>query len=613
MESLERPGTGHRAAMVAALLGVLAYANSIANDFAYDDRLIVAGNGDIHRLGTLASTLTEPYWPNQYGQQLGLWRPVTTLVHGLQWALWDGDPAGFHAVNVLLHGLASGLLVFLLGHLMPPAAALTAGLLFAAHPVHTEAVANVVGMAELLAAALYLGACAVAVRAPGRMRPGPLLGVLCLYLLATLAKESAVTLPGAVLLLDCARRDVRLSQIGRYLKERGPLHAALAAVACLALAGRVAVLDGVASALPPLGAEALASGEVPRVWTVLGTWPVLLRLLFLPLDLSADYAPGVTLLARGWTPESALGLGIGLGALGVAWATWRTGGMTPSRLAPRSAGFGVLWFVITIAPVSNLPFLTGVLVAERTLYLPSAGYCAAVGWMLAGLCRERPRAGAALLAVVLLFFLFRTVDRNPAWRDNATVFATLIREHPESGRAQWVLGDMHFARGNHREGLAAYRRAIGLLGASYPLLAEVGRRLNAAGYERAGEHVLRSAWRRHPMFELAPARLAILYDRQGRWHLAEEAARAALDADPTNPIHAHILARALRVQGRLAEAIEARRTVVRLGETHPRQLEWLAELEREHARSGEGAAAGAPAAVSNRGVGNQPKDQSRTN
>lgn len=254
--------------------------------------------------------------------------------------------------------------------------------------------------------------------------------------------------------------------------------------------------------------------------------------------------------------------------------------MDPRRLAPRSAGFGILWFVISALPVSNLLFLTGVLLAERTLYLPSVGFCAGAGWALVGLQRERPWMGAALLASVVLTFLCRTVDRNPVWRDNATVFSTLIREHPESGRAQWLLGDVHFARQEERQGLAAYRRAIGLLGGSYSLLSEVGRRLYAAGHDRAGEHLLRSAWEQHPELGSAPALLSILYDRQERWRLAEEAARAALVTEPTSVVHAHILARSLRAQGRFPEAMDARRAVIRLGETHPQQFRWLEEIRR---------------------------------
>ena len=183
-------------AAVAALAGLAAFANSIGNDFAYDDRLIVLGNESIQRLETLPGTFMEPYWPNRYGREMGLWRPVATWVYGLQWALWDGDPTGFHLVNVVLNSLCAALVVLLLGQLVPALAAAVGGILFAVHPVHAEVVANVVGMAELLSASLYLGACLVVVRSGGRMRAGSLMVVGGLFLLAALVKESAVTLPG---------------------------------------------------------------------------------------------------------------------------------------------------------------------------------------------------------------------------------------------------------------------------------------------------------------------------------------------------------------------------------------------------------------------------------
>ena len=535
-------------AAVAALAGLAAFANSIGNDFAYDDRLIVLGNESIQRLETLPGTFMEPYWPNRYGREMGLWRPVATWVYGLQWALWDGDPTGFHLVNVVLNSLCAALVVLLLGQLVPAPAAAVGGILFAVHPVHAEVVANVVGMAELLSASLYLGACLVVVRSGGRMRAGSLMVVGGLFLLAALVKESAVTLPGTVLLLDAARTTLRLGDVKGYLRERWPLYAVLALVMAGVFAGRVAVLGSVADAFPPMGAEVLAEGEVPRIWTVLATWPEVLRLLLFPLDLSADYTPEVIPVAYGWTARSALGLVLGLAVLVVAWGTWRTGRLSTDRLAPRALGLGILWFVVTVLPVSNLFFLTGVLLAERTLFLPSVGLAAGAGWMLVQFHREHPRIGAAVTVAAILLLCGRTIVRNPVWKDSSTVFETLIREHPESGRAQWLIGDLHFNRGEHEDGLMAYRRAIGMLGESYTLMSEVGRRLVFAGLDEAGERVLGRAWSRHPEFGLAPSILAALYDRQGRWRLAEDASRAALAVEPNNLMQSRLLARARAAQ-----------------------------------------------------------------
>ncbi len=573
-------GIGLRAAaLVAVLAAVVAFANSVGNDFAYDDRLIVAGNEAIRNLETLPRTFAEPYWPDRHGRELGLWRPVATWVYGLQWALWDGRPAGFHLVNVLLNGVAAAFVVLLLGGLMPVSAALPAGLLFAVHPVHVEAVANVVGMAELLSADLYLGACLVALRYPGRMGAGPLAAVAGLFLAATLAKESAVTLPGAVLLIDAARRDLRVDQLRAYLVERWPLYAVLAGSVTLMLAGRLAVLGAVADPRPPLGAEILAAGEVPRLWTVLGTWPEIFRLLFLPLDLAADYSPRVIPVAYGWNARNVCGVLIGMVVLGIAWWGSRRGPLTRGRLTPAALGFGIVWFIGTALPTSNLLFLTGVLLAERTLFLPSVGFAAAAGWMLAQLRRERPRSGTLVTVAVLSLMLCRTIVRNPTWKDNAAVFATLLREHPESGRAQWIAGDMFFARGDHAQGLAAYRRAIGTLGGGYTLLAQIGRRLVAEGLDRPAGHVLHRAWRDRPELGLAPSLLAVLHDRQGRWKLAEAAARAAIAVEPESTVQMHLLARSLAAQGRIGEAIEFRSRVIELGEDRSGQWKWLAELE----------------------------------
>ena len=545
-------------AVVAASAAVLAFANSLGNDFAYDDLPVLAANEDIHSLTTLSGTALKPYWPNRQGRALGLWRPVTTWVLGLQWTLWRGNPTGFHAVNILLNGTAAALVAILLGRLLPPSAALFGALVFAVHPVHVEAVANVVGLSELLAANAYLGACLLVTGRRRRLGIPRLAATGGLFLVAVLSKESAVTLPGAVLLIDAAREDPRLSAMGPYLKERLVLYTVLALVTAVFLMGRVLVLGGIADPLPPLGAEILASGEVPRIWTVMNTWPEVFRLLFFPLELSSDYTPGVIPVSYGWTARNGLGMVLALTALVVAWRTWRSAPLTPRRSSPRAAGFGVLWFIITALPTANLLFLTGMLLAERTLFLPSVGLAAGAGWMLAQLARERPRVGVLAAVTALSLLLCRTIARNPTWRDNAAVFSTLLRDRPESGRAQWVIGDTYFALGEHGPGLAAYRRAMGRIGGSYALLVEIGRNLLAERLDQSAEHVLSRAWRDYPQYGAAPALLAVLHDRQGRWVLSEASSRAALRVKPHDGVQLHLLARSLEAQGRAHEAIAVR-------------------------------------------------------
>ena len=119
------------AAFLSAAAAILLSANSVLNDFAYDDRLVIIENELVQDLSTLPEAMVSPYWPGEFGRDLGLWRPVTTGLFGLQWALWDENPAAFHALNVLLHGAVTALVVLLLAELAPLALAFVAGLFFA--------------------------------------------------------------------------------------------------------------------------------------------------------------------------------------------------------------------------------------------------------------------------------------------------------------------------------------------------------------------------------------------------------------------------------------------------------------------------------------------------
>jgi len=561
-------------------LAVGVYFNASANEFAYDDNLIVLENTGIQSLDSLPKAMLEPYWPGRYGQGLGLWRPVATGLFGLEWALFDGNPVGFHVVNVLLHSGVTVLVVLLLGEILPVPAALVGGLLFAVHPVHVEAVANVVGVAEILAAFFFLWACLLIMRGGERIGGGRLAAILALYAFAFLTKESAITLLGMVLLLDSSRADIRIRDLGVYLRSRWALYAGMLVVAVAVLWGRYLVLGSLAHPFAPLGASILE--EIPRIWTVAATWPHVVRLLFLPLDLSVDYGPAVIPIAYGWNASNVTGAVLVFGALLVALFSWRRGPLGTRQASPRAIGWGVVWFVITLAPTANIVFLSGILLSERTLYLPSVGFVAALAWGLLSFWAVRPRLAPVLVAAILLFGVVRTWTRTPTWQNNMEVFHRLTADHPEAGRSQWVLGDSHMTVGQVEEGLRAYRVAIGILGGHYNLLVGVSRNLISAGYDDAAAFLLRYAWEQRPEFGVAPGLLAHIYDKKGEYPEAEEAARYSLAKDSTDPVLYHTLARALQAQGKTREAIEARWGAIRYGEGgHMEQWVWLAELYRE--------------------------------
>ena len=566
------------AAFLAGAAAVLLSVNSVLNDFAFDDLPVVIQNTSIQDLGTLPKALVSPYWPNEYGRDLGLWRPLATAFYGIQWAFWGENPAMFHALNVVLHGVVTALVVLVLAELAPLGLAFVAGLLFAVHPVHVEAVANVVGLAEVLSSALYLGACLIFLRAGQRLTLLRGATITLLFVLAFLSKESAITLPGVLFLLDGARDNVRLKEALSYVRRRWAIYASLTAATGVILTARYAVLGSVASPLAPLGA-ALLQDDVARIWTVATTWPHYFRLLFFPLDLSADYSPAVIPLAFNWTLSGILGALLLLGTLGLALRLWGTQTLSVDRTPPRLFSFGVLWLVITLSPVSNVLFLSGVLLAERTLYLPSVGFVLLLAWIGGELYKERRRVAEGALILVLTLMAVKTVTRNATWRNNFIVFDTLIREHPESGRAQWLVGDAQYIVGNTKAGNGAYRITISLLNGSYPVLVEVGRRLLVNGQTDAAKALFLRAWDEYPDKGIAPQLLAGIYHAERDYPAAIEAAEVAVAYyDSQDLLSNHLLAHSLAAEGRWNESVRARRRTIEAGEGHRwQQWYWLAE------------------------------------
>jgi hypothetical protein len=561
MTRLRSPLSDPRAAcLVVGLVAALVYANSLWNQFAYDDVHIIVDNPRIHSLATLPSALTVPYWPDAYGQELGLWRPATTASLGLLHVLGGGSAVVFHAANVLGHAAASVLVLLLCAAVMPLGAALVGGLVFAVHPVHVEAVSNLVGLAEILSAVTVLLACLVHIKGPPTTTWPRALALGGLYAVAFGAKESGVTLPGLILLVDAARQRLGFADLSAYVRDRWRAYVVMGVVAVALLVGRFMVLGSVANPFAPLGADLLA--QVPRIWTLGEVWTHYVRLWVLPLDLYADYSPNVIPISFDWHAGNVAGVFAALSILCVSLYAWRRGDLAPASTSARAAAFGFVWFLIAISPTANAFFLTGVVLAERTLYLPSVGLAMATGWLISALARARPRAAVGVLALMLTFFAVRTWTRTPSWHDNQTFFTTLLNDAPHSGRAQWILGDEFLKAGNVSQGLLSYRLAVNMLGGHYVLMTDISQRLMEIERWSSAEALLMGAWRDRPEFALAPSLLAWTRAQYGDAEGTERFVRASLALYDQDPTRHHLLAWALAVQGRWDEAAAARARAV---------------------------------------------------
>ncbi len=315
-----------RAGFLVAFLAVAAYANSLGNGFAYDDEGIIVQNPVVTEgnwLGALSST----WWPEAQ-EGTGLYRPLTAASFALEWKLFQGSPLGYHALNLVFHAAGSILVFLLLLELATLPGALFGAALFAIHPLHTEAVANVVGRGELYAAVPYLLACILYWKGRqwrGIRRVGRLLGLGALYLLSLAGKEIGVTLPGVLVLLElfapALEGDRSVPTLQRLGREAATF--LLLGVVLLAyLSARFVILG-------TLGGELEAPifqlvGSRARVLTAIAVWFQYARLLLFPLDLASDYDPGVLFPSEGLDGGVLLGAGV---LLVLAWSairSWRT-------------------------------------------------------------------------------------------------------------------------------------------------------------------------------------------------------------------------------------------------------------------------------------------------
>lgn len=565
----EPPPPGRAAALV-VLLALSAYGNSLGNGFAFDDVLIIEENPVVTE-SDIGAAMATPYWPRAV-EGTGLYRPVAVASYAAEWRLFGGDARGFHAVSIVSHGIASLLVFMLLLEFFSTGGALAGASIFAVHPVHTEAVANVVGRAELYTAIFYLAACLLFWRGArwrgGGRRVARLLGVALLYALALGSKEMGVTLPGVLLLLTLFRADG--TPLLKRLAGELPLFALTAAVLAAYLGLRFSVLGSVAGEIPAAVLAGLTTGE--RLLTAISLWSQYARLMFFPLALAVDYAPGVLYPAATFDAE-VFGGALNLVALLVGVAV-----LVKTR--PFIA-LGILWFLVTILPVSNVLFSTGTLLAERTLYLPSVGLSLAVAGATVAIA-ERGRTPRTLGMVVIMLvgtaFLVRTVLRNPSWLSTFTVMETLARDHPESHRALRARAKGLVRIGDSEAAAEFFDGAVELAPLNYPLLVEVADFYGGREQWERAETLLVTGVRAYPRQTAAWQLMArhLILQRRGR-DAHSVALRGLEQAGRDRELWA-LVSESYVVKGDLPAAIRAREAALAVDPESQDDWDRLAEL-----------------------------------
>lgn len=423
---------------VAALLifaALLAYANSFANDFVWDDASSILLHQDVQNPANILQLFTKDQ--HAYGRGQGnFYRPLVSLTFMIDtWLSRPVVPEGvqqptqlllspfiFHVSNTLWHA-AAAIAFFALMTIAgaPRPIRVLAPLLYVVHPLHTEAVTYISGRADPMAGALVLGAlcCALAFSANRNVVWSSIL-----FVAALLSKESATIYPFLLLLAVLVLRPALKSDEAGTTAKRSFL---LPLISAGVIVGVYAALRFTVLRFASRG-ESVTSSLMQRVTEAGQAFALYVKLMVVPTNLHMERTlEGVP----GWAAAAGWVLIIAFAATAfVAYTAKR------ERLA-----FALGFFLITWLPISGI-FPLNAPMAEHWMYLPMLGFIWAlfeIVWMLAGATVLRYPAYAIGYAACLAFTLV-TAQRNYDWRNNESLYVATLKQNPNTIRVAFNLG-----------------------------------------------------------------------------------------------------------------------------------------------------------------------------
>ena len=458
------PAPGRRglglATLVLALVAAGVFLQTLGYDLAYDDAFVIRNNASMRAVDQDVSAafklFGQEYWEgiNPDSPELlkvqgqALYRPLSLFLWAcIRTVLGPGVTWGYHLLNILLH-VGVVLLLHRVALLLfdNRRLAFLGALLFAVHPLHSEGVAYVAGVHDVIGTAGVLAGLLFFLRGrdgEGTLSTGALLGILVSMFIALLSKESAVLLIPVLMLTD-----VMQSQRGHGLKggQRVILYAGLALTFALHMVIRYQAVGYLAPQPGAISAMDNPLIDQPfdvRLFTGLKLLAMQVWLVLWPAVLSSDYSFDAIPVARSFLePEVLSGfvLIVAMGVMGLLWF----------RCWPALA-WGILVFLGCSLMTANILMPIGTIFAERLMYLPTVGACLALAAVLDRLLLARATDAAghvhpvALLVMVAIVggLTIRTIGRNGEFQHSLALFEAAVEAVPNSARAHFQLGALN--------------------------------------------------------------------------------------------------------------------------------------------------------------------------
>lgn len=409
-----------------ALIAFLLYANTIAHGYVLDDNAVIADNQYVKQgIAGIGNLLTSEMWHFE-NVKLGYYRPLSLITFAIEQQFFGSSSTISHLVNILLYSLTAWvtcLLLFRVFNRLHPFFALLGTLLFVAHPLHTEVVANIKSRDEILSFLNLVIAswCLLQTSESGRNKY--ILGGLSalFFYLALLSKESAVV--GVVLIpfLLWFTQEVSIKQLA-YVVVAGVALVGLFQLQKYLAIGSLGGMVGTDIVNYPYtqAGTSLASALMVFAYSI--------KMLLVPYPQLYSYAYNQLPPADYSSPTCWVGLLL----LAVLFY------IIYKQLPQRSAlAFGLVWLIITLGPSIGFVVLRGGIFAERFLYAPTLGFSMAVVYLLAkitGNTFQKSSVNAtigfknmkvlAAAGAILLLYSFKTINRNADWENEFILVST---------------------------------------------------------------------------------------------------------------------------------------------------------------------------------------------
>jgi hypothetical protein len=511
-----------------AVLAFLLYANSFKNGFVLDDVSAITKNWVVKQgVSSFPLILKTSYRYGYRDSDDELYRPLPLMVFATLWQMFPDNPFPYHLLNVFLYALTGILLFNLLRKLFAgyhPLLAFAATILFITHPLHTEVVANIKSLDEILSFLFVLLCIHRLLIYLNTRKNKTLFAAWLLFFLAFLCKEGTIVMLAAIPLIlvmftKATKEDVL--KISGFLAIAAILFISMRANALggMAVGKKFQVQENVLAMAPDAGI---------RFATIFFVLLQHLRLLILPHPLSSDYSFPEWNLTSWSSPLPWISLVIYCILLFVAIRYFRKN---------KIISFAILFFFITISLYSNILMTIGSLFGERFLYIPLLGFTIAAGWLILKLTgvpvkddnlkteifTSANSSAFTALAVLIIPYSYLTISRNADWKDTVTLFSVDVEHHPNSALLHYNYAnelkvekaekenDISIKNAVYDDAIFHYQKALEL----YPAYEEVYEQLGLAYYHRGKDSAafanVEEALRLNPKRSTAYNSLGTLY------------------------------------------------------------------------------------------------------